>query len=72
LRITGKVNNGGLTQKRLLGIGEVAERLGVSKNTLYDWCAFGKIPYLKIGKFLRFDPQEIDHWLQGKKIGVPK
>ena len=56
---------------RLIDIGEVSRRLGVSKNTLYDWCAFGRIPYIKLGgKFVRFDPAEIGRWLESKKVAV--
>ena len=54
--------------QRLLDIDEVSLMLGVAKNTLYDWCAFKKIPHVKLGKFLRFDPAEIDGWIAAKKI----
>ena len=52
----------------LLSIEEIAKRLGIAKNTLYDWCATRKIPYIKLGKFLRFDAVEIEAWLKTKRV----
>ena len=55
-------------QDGLVSIAEMAKRLGVAKNTLYDWCAVRKIPHIKLGKFLRFDLFEIEAWLQDKRV----
>ena len=52
----------------MVSIAEMAKRLGVAKNTLYDWCAVRKIPHIKLGKFLRFDLFEIEAWLQDKRV----
>jgi len=52
----------------LVSITELSSRLGVAKNTLYDWCAVRKIPHIKLGKFLRFDLAEIEAWLQDKRV----
>jgi len=51
----------------LLDIATLSKQLGVSKGTIYDWCAFGKMPHIKLGKFIRFDPKEIAEWVQKKK-----
>lgn len=53
---------------KLIKIDELSSLLGVAKNTLYDWCAVKKIPYIKLGKFLRFDAQDIENWLRAKRI----
>ncbi len=53
----------------LMDIKELSQKIGVSVNTIYDWCAFGRIPHNKLGKLLRFDPDKINKWLvetQGK------
>ncbi len=52
----------------LLSIEEIARRLGIAKNTLYDWCVVRKIPHIKLGKFLRFDAAEIEAWLKTKRV----
>ena len=66
-------SSGGTSHKsghvqRLIEIDELSLMLGVSKNTLYDWCAVKKIPHIKMGKFLRFNAAEIENWLQAKRL----
>ena len=39
----------GLLRKR-----ELAERLAISKRTLDAWMSMGRIPYLKVGRSVRF------------------
>ena len=58
--------------QRLIEIDELSAMLGVSKNTLYDWCAVKKIPHIKLGKFLRFNAAEIEGWLQTKRVMIKR
>ena len=53
----------------LMDITELSRSLGIAKTTLYDWCAFGRMPHLKVGKFLRFSENDINQWLSEKKVG---
>jgi excisionase family DNA binding protein len=48
---------------RLLNIDELAERLGVTTTHIRRLVAEKRLPYLKVGKFVRFDPAEITEWL---------
>jgi excisionase family DNA binding protein len=57
-----------MVEKRYLGIEEMAEYLGFRKGTLYVWVCQRRIPYLKIGKLLKFDIIEIENWLKDKRI----
>lgn len=57
-----------MIEKRFLGISELSEYLGLAKGTLYIWVCQKKIPYLKIGKLVKFDIQEIEVWLKDKRI----
>lgn len=41
----------------------MAERLGVNQRHVRRLVAEGRIPYLKWGRLLRFDPDELDAWL---------
>ena len=50
-------------QRVLMGIEDVAERLGVGVRHVRRLVADRRIPYLKWGHLLRFDPIEIDGWL---------
>ena len=43
----------------LIDIDELATRLSISKGTLYNWVYLKRIPYIKAGRCLRFDPEEV-------------
>ena len=64
------MNAGNSSREGLFSITEMSERLGIAKNTLYDWCAVRKIPHIKLGKFLRFDLAEIEAWLRDKRVAL--
>ncbi len=49
----------------LLTTAEAAKLLGVGKRHIYRLVSKERIPYLKWGRFLRFDPVEIAAWLEG-------
>ena len=54
--------------EKLLGLQELSEYLGIKKSTLYIWCCHKKIPYLKIGRLLKFSPVAIEAWIHGKQV----
>lgn len=56
--------------KKLLKISEVAELIGISIRTLYDWSASGRIPSIKINGALRYDADEINGWINGHKQNI--
>ena len=43
---------------------EVAEHLGVSKDTIYRWVAKKQLTASKIGHLWKFKISEIDEWLR--------
>lgn len=43
----------------LLNLREMSHLLSVSKKTLYYWVSRNEVPYLKIGRHLRFDYQAV-------------
>jgi len=47
----------------LLSIGEVAEYLGVTERHVRRLVAERRIPFVKWGHLLRFDPEEIAAWI---------
>ena len=49
---------------RLLNVTEVAEVLGVNVRHVRRLVFESRIPYLKWGRLVRFDPREIDDWLR--------
>ena len=52
---------------QLLTIDQLAQRLGVSIRHIRRLIAERRVPYLKVGWFIRFDPAEITAWLDGAR-----
>lgn len=59
-----------MPEKRFIGIEECAAYLDIKKNTLYQWVNQRKIPYLKFGKRVKFDLQELEGWIKKKRVKV--
>lgn len=53
---------------QLLDIAQAAERLNVSPRFVRRLIAERRIDYLKIGKFIRFHPAELDAWIERQRI----
>jgi excisionase family DNA binding protein len=52
----------------LLGLDAVAEWLGVEVVFVRRLVAERRIPFVKIGKFVRFDPAEVSAWIDGQRV----
>ena len=52
-----------LDARPLMDLAAVAHRLGVSQRHIRRLVAERRIPFLKWGHLLRFDPDDIDAWL---------
>jgi excisionase family DNA binding protein len=52
----------------LLSIDELAEHLGVTVRHVRRLVAERRVPYLKVGRLVRFDPAEITAWLDGRRV----
>lgn len=52
--------------KKLLDTPELAEYIGVTKHTIYVWRNEG-MPAIKIGKFYRYELEEVMTWLKNRK-----
>ncbi len=57
-----------LLPKRLLTIQEVAELTGVSVTTLYKWVSQRKIPHIKMGRLVKFDPSKLEEWIKQQTV----
>lgn len=51
-------------QDRWLSVEEIAEYLGISKDTVYTWIANKAMPAHRIGRFWKFKRTEIDEWIR--------
>lgn len=54
--------------KRLIGIKEASEYLGIQKSTLYAWTNQRRIDHIKVGRLLKFDLQDLDYWIDQHKV----
>jgi excisionase family DNA binding protein len=52
----------------LLDVDEVADSLGVTNRFVRRLVAERRIPFVKVGKFVRFDPAEISQWIDRRRV----
>ena len=56
------------TRNALLDVDGVAEALGVTNRHVRRLVAERRIPFFKVGKFVRFVPGELDVWLDQQRV----
>ncbi len=56
--------------RRLRGVVEEAERLGVSRGWLYGEIRAGRFPHKRLGGRVLLDPAETDEFLERQAVGV--
>lgn len=47
---------------------ECAGFLHCTMKTLYVWCSARKIPHFNTGKKLLFDKEEVEKWLESRRV----
>jgi len=52
----------------LISVKQLSELTGLSVFTLYSWINQRKIPYVKVGRLVRFDPRKIEKWIEGNSV----
>lgn len=62
-RIPGRANS----RAKLLTLKQVADQLSVNERHVRRLVAERRIPYVKWGHLLRFDPDELAEWLDGSR-----
>ena len=53
-------------QPKLISVGEVADVLGVSIQTIYSWVSKRRLPFVKVGRRTLFQPVEIERWIAAR------
>jgi excisionase family DNA binding protein len=57
--------------RELLTAEQVAAHTGLSTETLAQWRSQRRgIPYLKVGRCVRYDPADVQHYLAGCRVSV--
>lgn len=54
--------------KPFLTINEASHYTGVSVPTLYKWVSQRKIPHIKMGRLVKFDPAKIEEWIKQQTV----
>jgi len=54
-------------EQRLLTVKEAARYLAVSASTLYGCVWQRRIPFVKVGRALRFDPRDLEAFIESNK-----
>ena len=66
-------NDKSIEPERWSGLEEIAQHLGVSKDTIRAWIKKNSIPYYKIGRQYKFKKSEVDSWVEsGQSANVDK
>jgi excisionase family DNA binding protein len=61
-----------MEEETLLNVTEVAKRLRVSRPTIYEWCAKGILPHIRMGvRMLRFRETDIEKYKNRRSKGRP-
>lgn len=53
-----------MTEDRWLSVEEIAEHLGVVKDSIYRWIDRRGLPGHKVGKLWKFKKSEVDNWVR--------
>jgi excisionase family DNA binding protein len=54
--------------EKLLTAKQVADLLEVQVSTVYDWVYRKRIPYVKLGRLIRFKKTELFRWVDSRQI----
>ena len=49
---------------RWLSVDEIADYLGVAKDTIYAWVTGKGMPGHKVGRFWKFKKEDVDSWVR--------
>lgn len=58
----------GEPQRRLVTIQEASKFLSVSVSTLYGWVWQRRIPFVKLGRSVRFDIGDLEKFIETNKL----
>lgn len=61
-------NKGGLFFEKLMSVEEVADALGVKPQTLRNWVALRRVPFVRIGRKTQFRWKSVEAWLERKEF----
>ena len=54
--------------RRLISIRDAADYMGLSRHTLYTMVSQRRIPYVKVGRLVKFDVGLLDEWIRQRTV----
>ena len=57
------------TVERWYSMNEIAEHLGISRDTVLNWINDKKMPAHKVGRLWKFKVSEVDEWVKAGGAG---
>jgi excisionase family DNA binding protein len=63
----GTMSAGTENPSRLLEPQEVADYLGMNVRWVYDQARAGRLPHVRLGRYVRFRRESIDAWLEARE-----
>ena len=58
-----------VTEDRWLSVDEIADHLGIKRDTVYKWIAERQLPGHKIGRLWKFNKKAVDEWVKTGAAG---
>ena len=56
-------------EDRWLSVDEIAEYLGVSRDTIYNWISTRGLPAHRVGRLWKFKREAVDAWVESGGAG---
>lgn len=53
-----------VSMRKLIGVAEAAQYTGLSVHTVYTMVSQRRIPYVKVGRLVKFDVPMLDAWIK--------
>lgn len=58
-------------EDRWLSVEDIAEYLGISRDTVYTWLSARGMPAHKVGRLWKFKRDEVDQWVKSGAAADP-
>jgi excisionase family DNA binding protein len=57
-----------ISMRKLIGVKEAAQYTGLSVYTVYTMVSQRRIPYVKVGRLVKFDVPMLDAWIKSNTV----
>ncbi len=54
--------------RNLIDVKDAARMLGLARSTLYEWARFRRVPHIRLGDRLLFDPADLQAFVRRRRV----